>query len=58
MENTRVHESAWYLKQLVLSPQTDLPSPHRSVVIDYGFKNCKSPADRMMLRAAYRKALE
>lgn len=42
--------SVWYLKEFC---QTDKPEPMNSVIVDYGFRNCKSARERLELKTVY-----
>ncbi|KAL4907242.1 hypothetical protein BDW74DRAFT_176024 [Aspergillus multicolor] len=44
------YQSVWELKRFTLLSQ---PFPHRAVAVDYGFRNCQTPVERMNLRDAY-----
>ena len=54
----RVNKSVWNLKQYIdelvaLQPGEDLPPLIPSVICDYGYMNCKTPAERKLLDDMY-----
>ncbi|RFU75794.1 phosphoserine aminotransferase [Trichoderma arundinaceum] len=49
------HESVWELKRFT---RMNVADPARSVIVDYGFGNCKDPRQRMQLREMYQKYFE
>jgi hypothetical protein len=44
------YQSVWKLKRFTRLSQ---PYPHRAVFVDYGFRNCQTPVQRLSLRDAY-----
>lgn len=44
------HQSVWELKRFT---RLSSPQPHRSVTVDYGFYNCRTPLELSDLRQAY-----
>ncbi|KAF2165949.1 hypothetical protein M409DRAFT_23679 [Zasmidium cellare ATCC 36951] len=46
----RWHQSVWELKRFTLLTERE---PMRSVFVDYGFRNCHNPRDRLKLREMY-----
>lgn len=44
------YQSVWELKRFTCLSQ---PYPQRAVLVDYGFKNCQTPVERLSLRDAY-----
>ncbi|KAF8076774.1 hypothetical protein FPV67DRAFT_1472636 [Lyophyllum atratum] len=56
-----VLKSIWYLKQLAEAAATSQDQgfqPHPSVLVDYGFINCKSGTEYADLRALYKQVLD
>jgi hypothetical protein len=48
-------QSVWHLKQFIQSNKTAIP---RAVLVDYGFKNCRYPMERQLLRDCYAEFFE
>lgn len=55
----KCYENVWQLKKFTLRTTTQEVDPHRSIVVDYGYMNCRENAhQRMQLRGMYREYFE